>query len=93
MLATPSWENVPITDHLQGWGTVFAVVVALAVAVIGWRRESTYRADDQRNTAKQQAEDRADAERRLRDERDIAEKRLQNSFGQYKKETDGAQAS
>lgn len=87
----PNPDDVPLTDHLQGWGTVLAVVVALIVAIYGWKRESAQRTEDQQDAEEQREKDRADAElqrtldradadRRLQGERRAADKRLQTQL-------------
>ncbi|GAA0402886.1 hypothetical protein GCM10009530_63570 [Microbispora corallina] len=69
--ASPSF-----TDQLQGWGTVAAAVLALAIAVAGWIITSAQRKADQTEANRQREEDRADADRRLLEERADADRRL-----------------
>ncbi|MFE0147949.1 hypothetical protein ACFWY5_12445 [Nonomuraea sp. NPDC059007] len=75
-------DDVPLTDHLQGWGTAAAVLVALTIAIVGWKREKSQREKDRRDSDLQRAEDRADADRRLHEERSVADKRLLQQLGE-----------
>ncbi|RCG25923.1 hypothetical protein DQ384_30930 [Sphaerisporangium album] len=80
-------DNVSLTDQLQGWGTVGAVVVALLIALIGWsvdarRREKdrsegeAQREKDREYAESQRAQDRAEAERQRAADRAEAAQRL-----------------
>ncbi|MET8156311.1 hypothetical protein ABZT47_08045 [Sphaerisporangium sp. NPDC005289] len=73
-----------LTDQLQGWGTVAAVVAALLIALIGWwvdahRREKdrsegeAQREKDRQYAEDQRAQDRAEAERQRAEDRAHAE--------------------
>lgn len=61
-----------LTDRLQGWGTVAAVVVAMYSM---WRTNQDA-ADDRKRADDQHLQDQLDADRRLTDERAAADQRL-----------------
>ncbi|MEV4288463.1 hypothetical protein AB0K40_23365 [Nonomuraea bangladeshensis] len=75
--ATPKADDVPLTDHLQGWGTVAAALIALAIALVGWKVEKRRREADRKAGGDEREQDRKDADRRLHDERAAADRRLQ----------------
>lgn len=77
---TPKPDDVPLTDHLQGWGTAAAVLVALGLAIVETRR----RRRDQADAESQRAGDRADADRRLLAERAAADRRLQQQIDEQR---------
>ncbi|WP_327105878.1 hypothetical protein [Nonomuraea glycinis] len=83
----PKPEDPPFTDHLQGWGTVGAVLAALVIALIGWRVEARRREADQKAGDRERAQDRADAYRRLHEERTVADKRLQQQITEQREDT------
>ncbi|MET8334383.1 hypothetical protein [Streptosporangium canum] len=62
---TPKPDDVPLTDHLQGWGTLLAAIVAAAGLWVAIR------------TAKR---DREEADQQLKDERNVADDRLQRQL-------------
>ncbi|GII52764.1 hypothetical protein Pth03_11530 [Planotetraspora thailandica] len=78
----PKPDDVPLTDQLQGWGTVAAVLVALIIALVGWKREKSQREQGVRDADHQRAEDRADADRRLHEERTAADRRLNQQLNE-----------
>jgi hypothetical protein len=55
-------EDVSLTDQLQGWGTVGAVVVALLIALAGWWVDSKRRQTDRTDGERQRAEHRDEEE-------------------------------
>ncbi|WP_345562714.1 hypothetical protein [Nonomuraea rosea] len=77
---TPKPDEVPLTDHLQGWGTAAAVLVALGLAIVETRRRRRDHADGEA----QRAGDRADANQRLLAERAAADRRLQQQLNEQR---------
>ncbi|MEV0618554.1 hypothetical protein AB0I81_34865 [Nonomuraea sp. NPDC050404] len=69
----PPPDDVPLADHLQGVGTVAAVVLALILALVETRR----RKSDLGAAKKDREEDHEHAERRLQEEREAGDRRLQ----------------
>lgn len=65
----PRPDDVPLTDHLQGWGTLLAAIVAAAGLWVAIR------------TAKR---DRKDADQQLKDERKVADDRLQRQLNEQR---------
>jgi hypothetical protein len=76
---------------MQGWGTLLAVVAALAIAIVnlivdGRRRESDRRRDD-----KLREHERMEAEQRLLEEREAADRRLQEHLEEQREQRRQAQ--
>lgn len=71
-------------DQLQGWGTVAAVVVALVIALIGWKVEAARRTADKEAGDTERSRDRADATLRLHQERAAADRRLQQQLDEQR---------
>lgn len=74
--AAPKPDDVPLTDHLQGWGTVAAVLLALALAAV----ETIRRRKDQAEAKAERTKDHEEAARRLQEERAAGDKRLQQQL-------------
>lgn len=79
---SPKPDDAPLTDQLQGWGTVGAVVAALAVALVTSWAEGRRRKRDQAEAERLREQDRADADRRLHEEREVGDRRLREQFDQ-----------
>ncbi|WP_143078519.1 hypothetical protein [Nonomuraea pusilla] len=79
-------DPVPLTDHLQGWGTVAAVIAALVIALVGWRVEALRRVADKEAGDQEREQDREDADRRLREERATADTRLQQQRDEQRRQ-------
>lgn len=73
-------DPVPLTDHLQGWGTVAAVLLALALAAV----ETIRRRKDQAEAKAERAKDHEEAEKRLQEERAAGDKRLQQQLSEQR---------